>query len=683
MATENESVPLSTGVSQPATSMGAVFLSYASEDAAAAERIADALRAAGIEVWFDREELRGGDAWDRRIREQIHDCRLFIPVISAHTEGRDEGYFRREWKLAVDRTHDMDEHKAFLVPVVIDVTSERGAHVPEKFRELQWTRLPAGATPSAFVERIQRLLAPQVSSASAATTPLSHGPTTVQTPSRPDLRSWQSRPVLWAIGVVLGAGLVYFVTERVWVSKRTTSATVAAPSSISAPDKSIAVLPFVDLSEKHDQEYFGDGMAEEILNLLVRIPELKVIGRTSSFAFKGRQADLPSIGRALGVAYIVEGSVRRSSERIRVTVQLVDARNGSHRWSNTFDGTPTDMIRFQDDIAVRVAHLLNLDIADPLLRRATVESPEAYEYYLRGIRELDTGTADGNDTARKYFQKALAIDPHFSPAAVGIATADQFNCVAGVHPEVSCPLALASVEIALKLDPRSPDAYSVRAEVRTIFSWDWAGATADISKAADLGGSRVSIFAAARLACAKGDTARARRLYQEILTTDPFDSNAMEDLGFFVELNSRNYEEAESWVRRGLQITPGFVGGLYSLGLAQLMQGKLDEALASMKQEKPEYGQAEGLALVYAAMGRKADSDAALNTMQRRNDYFPSDFARIYAFRRDLDRALRFLEAGYETHDPDLWYIKGDPLLKNLESDPRYKAFLRKMNLPE
>src|ERR1700691_2132046 len=139
---------------------GAVFLSYASEDAPAAQRIANALKAAGIEVWFDQSELRGGDAWDRHIREQIRDCRLFIAVISQHTEARDEGYFRREWKLAVDRTHDMAEKRAFLVPVVVDGTSERGASVPEKFRELQWSRLPGGEASPAFVERVQRLLSP-------------------------------------------------------------------------------------------------------------------------------------------------------------------------------------------------------------------------------------------------------------------------------------------------------------------------------------------------------------------------------------------------------------------------------------------------------------------------------------------------------------------------------------------
>src|SRR6516225_9107931 len=165
MSAEKDREPSSAVSPQATMPAGAVFLSYASEDAAAAERVAAALRSAGIEVWFDKSELRGGDAWDRRIRDQIHDCRLFIALISAHTQARDEGYFRREWKLAVDRTHDMLEQKAFLVPVVIDGTPERGASVPDKFHELQWTRLPGGETSPEFVERIGRLLSPEAGSA--------------------------------------------------------------------------------------------------------------------------------------------------------------------------------------------------------------------------------------------------------------------------------------------------------------------------------------------------------------------------------------------------------------------------------------------------------------------------------------------------------------------------------------
>ena len=173
------------GVDSPncvGTQTGAVFLSYASQDAEAAFRMRDALRAGGIEVWLDQSELRGGDAWDRRIRERIHDGRLFIALISAHTEARDEGYFRREWKLAVDRTHDMLEKKAFLLPVAIDATPERGAAVPDKFHEVQWTRLSGGEAPPEFVARIKRLVSPE-------------SPTTAGSPAGAGSRSKHQRAV--------------------------------------------------------------------------------------------------------------------------------------------------------------------------------------------------------------------------------------------------------------------------------------------------------------------------------------------------------------------------------------------------------------------------------------------------------------------------------------------------------
>ena len=185
------------------TPTGAVFLSYASQDAAAAQRICEALRSAGIEVWFDQSELRSGDAWDRQIRERIHDCRLFIALISAHPEARDEGYFRREWKLAVDRTHDMSDKKPFLVPVVIDDTRERGASVPDKLREVQWTRLPGGETPPEFVERVRRLVSPDPHNATTATVlPAGGAAATPQVMREPVPTSRQSK---WALPAIAAA----------------------------------------------------------------------------------------------------------------------------------------------------------------------------------------------------------------------------------------------------------------------------------------------------------------------------------------------------------------------------------------------------------------------------------------------------------------------------------------------
>jgi TolB-like protein len=652
----------------------AVFLSYASEDAEAAQRICDTLRAAGIEVWFDRSELRGGDAWDHRIREQIHDCRLFIPIISSNSEARDEGYFRREWRLAADRTHDMSEKKAFVLPVVIDGTRERGAAVPDRFHDVQWTRLTAGETTAAFVAHVAGLM---------AQAPAAAGPGDVQASVTGGAQPAQSRS-RWRTAVAITAAIALVLAlsfvglERFVLSNRST-----APA-VGATEKSVAVLPFVDLSEKHDQEYFADGMAEETLNQLAKIPGLKVIGRTSSFQYKGKAEDLRKIGTTLGAAHILEGSVRRSGDRLRVTAQLIDTRDGAHRWSETYEGNTTDVLRLQGEIALRVARALDLELgAEAFPSQTSINSPEAYEYYLRGNRELAENSTNGIDAAREYFQKSLVLDPKFGRAAVGIATTYLFKCADAIQPDVMCPRAHESVESALRLDSRNPDAYAVRAELFTIFDWNWGAAEADIKKAVELGGGQTTKFADARLAYATGKWDRGRELLHGIIAADPLDPNAMIDLASLVEWKTGHYEEAELWMRKGLQIAPNWIGGNVQLGLIQLAQGKLDEALVSMKREKVDEGQLIGLVVVYSAMGRKADSDAALNAMERNESYFPSDLARVHAFRGELDRALSYLEKAHATHDPNLWFIKDDPLVKNLEGDPRYKSFLRKMNLPD
>ena len=500
----------------------------------------------------------------------------------------------------------------------------------------------------------------------------------LEQPQSPSIRRLIGRRFGIAIIAVLAVVLAYLIADKLWISRRVPVVQPTAPLA-----HSIAVLPFVDMSEKHDQEYFADGMAEEVLNLLVKIPGLRVIGRTSSFAFKGKQADLPSIGTALGVAYLVEGSVRRSNDRIRVTAQLLNARDGSRLWSGTFDGAATDILRLQEEIAVQIAHSLSVQVADAFSTRAAISSPEAYDYYLRGLRELDTDASDTHDWGREFFQKALTLDPQFTPAALGIAAADLSKCMEGIQPQVSCPRANTSIDMALKLDPRSADAYAMRAFVLTVFNWDWAGATTAVTKAADLGGGPWTTFAAARLAAAIGDMPRARRLYQQIIASNPLEADAQVDMGLDVELRSGHPEQAEGYLRRALQIDPRYSGAHYGLGLIQLAQGKLDAALSSMKEERTDQGQLLGLAVVYTAMSRTADSDAAVVAMQRNGYYPPADFARAYAFRGDADRAIGYLEEAYQAHDTSLWYLKGDTLLNTLERDPRYQALLRKMNFPQ
>jgi len=314
-------------------SQKAVFLSYASQDAEAARRICEALRKAGIEVWFDQSELRGGDAWDQKIRGHIKNCALFIPIISGNTDSRTEGYFRLEWKLAVDRSHLMADDASFLLPVVIDATPDATARVPDRFRQLQWSRLPSGETSPAFVERVSSLLTPEASSASpqsrqsAGIGPRRSGPKPVASPKLP--------PTLLIIAAVAVIAAGYLAVDKFVLSKHGTDsgrALSVAQSSISTPaaipEKSIAVLPFTDMSEKKDQEYFSDGLSEELIDLLAKGTDMRVAARTSTFSFKGKQATIPEIAKTLGVANVLEGSVRKAGPTLRVTAQLIRAAEG-------------------------------------------------------------------------------------------------------------------------------------------------------------------------------------------------------------------------------------------------------------------------------------------------------------------------------------------------------------------
>jgi TolB-like protein len=325
----------------------AVFLSYASEDADSARRICDALRAAGIEVWLDRSELRGGDAWDAAIRSQIRTCFLFIPLISASSRARAEGYFRLEWKLAVDRSHQMAADRAFLLPVVIDGTHEGDARVPEKFWEVQWTRLPRGETPPAFINRVQRLLSPaSPHSPSADPVGASRGrrsdasrntdaapapapappPATAPAPelTRPRLSS-RARVGLLVVGLAVILGIGYWSIDRFRAAPPPSAAPTPRVTAAPMSEQSIAILPFIDMSEKKDQEYFSDGISEELIDLVTRGTSLRVPARTSSFFFKGKQVTIAEIAKALAVTHVLEGSIRKSGNTIRVTVQLIRA----------------------------------------------------------------------------------------------------------------------------------------------------------------------------------------------------------------------------------------------------------------------------------------------------------------------------------------------------------------------
>jgi TolB-like protein/tetratricopeptide (TPR) repeat protein len=659
----------------------AVFLSYASQ---AAQRIAEALRGGGINVFLDQSELRGGDAWDQKIRHEIHDCALFVPVISRHTQERLEGYFRREWRLAVERSGDMAHNRAFLVPVVIDDTSERGASVPEKFHELQWTRLPGGETPSAFVERIQRLLSPEVAPTRAAATPLAPGSAAVHGSRAAERPLWRSHRAVWAIGSVLAVGLAAFVITRLWSSKHAVAETaIPAPPAVSAAEKSIAVLPFVDLSEKHDQGYFADGLAEEILDFLAKIPGLKVIGRTSSFQFRGTGRDIRKIGAELGAANVVEGSVRKLGDRIRITVQLVNARDGTHRWSESYDRDTTDTLSLQREIATAVARQLQVSVSDYFGPGGTTKYAEAYDFYLRGIRDVDVTDRESELRAIAEFSKAVEIDPAYGNAWVGLADAYDSAATDNQSPRAeSYRLARSAVDKAIALDPANADAYAMRAFIR-MNVWDWSGADEDIGKSLSIRKTSSAIQAASKLATARGNLAQAEGLLHEVLALDPLDTYTLDELAFHIYPSMGRYEDADRLAARLRDIDASYEYLNANQSWSALAQGQNDLALRLAESEKSMEAKEAALAIVYTAMHKRDKASLALERLLQIPTATEFSIASVYAYLGDKERAFQHLEKAYTQHSPDLLALKTDPTIENLRTDARYKALLHRMNLPE
>jgi TolB-like protein/tetratricopeptide (TPR) repeat protein len=680
---------------------GAVFLSYASQDQAAAQRICDALRAAGVEVWLDKSELRGGDAWDATIRKQIKTCALFVPVISRSTHARSEGYFRLEWKLAVDRSHLMAGNKAFLLPVVIDDTREDDDAVPERFREVQWTRLPEGHTSQAFAARVRRLLSPDERTA-ALTDRAPDG----ADPARPNSTTAAAMPrrLLWtifaaAIFVVAFIAIDRFVLPRRLPATAATPATAAAPPATAPADSapssiplhdsavsehSIAVLPFVDMSEKHDQEYFSDGLAEELLDMLAKTPGLHVIARTSSFYFKGKQATVPEIGRALAVANLLEGSVRKSGNHLRVTTQLVRADNGEHLWSETYDRDQADVFKIQDDIARAVVDKLRLTLlGNAEQHSATVTAnPVVHNLYLQGRYLLAFDTPEDLAKADDTFHKALQIDPAYAPAWVGLASV-AVRQVANGYGSIEEGIARQgkAAQKAVELDPNLADGYVQQGFWREISSYDWRGARQDFDHALQLEPSSSNAqFAMAHLTATVGNIDESVRLYQKLVELDPLNLLQRRYLGRALYYAGR-LDEAEAAIRQVMAISPTLPAAHYELGRILLARGHVPEAVTEFENEKSGWGYL-GLPLGYHAAGRTADANAALQRLLQDTIGVQFQVAEAEACFGNLDQAFDWLDRAVQFHDPGIQWLRGDPLLRNLTKDPRYAALLRRVNLP-
>jgi len=671
----------------------AVFLSYASEDVVAAANVCTALRAAGIEVWFDKSELRGGDVWDAAIRLQVKTCTLFVPVISRNTQARGEGYFRLEWKLAVDRSHLMAADQAFLLPIVIDDTGDAVARVPDRFREVQWTRLPGGETPPAFAERVARLLGSEPAGSAPVATRLSAPPPAPEAvPGSP-----RSKTALIATVAVLLLALGYLVANR-WVLSQRGAEVGAKPRAAAGsnpaagfrpPPHSIAVLPFANMSGDKDQEYFSDGLTEELLNSLSAIDGLQVAARTSAFSFKGTNTDIATIAHKLNVGAVLEGSVRRSAHTIRITAQLINAVTGFHLWSKTYDRDTGDVLKLETEIAASVASALQVTLLGDVETKVELggtAKPAAFDAYLRGSKELISARdTKGLSAAVAAYTEAIRLDPHYALAIASrsIAFTDvaaQAETEAAIHKGYD--EAQADARQALALAPDLAQAHLALAVVSDE-TLDFTQANAEYERALALapGNARVSRLSG-EFAVWMGHFDAGVAAIRHAVVLDPLARNAHSALAEGLYF-ARRYQEALAADAAAISLDPDFELSYAHRGLSFYELGELEQAQLSCETKPDYWASQQCLALVYDKLGRHADAEAQLAKVKAAlGDNAAYQYATIYAQWGDRAKALECLETALRLRDSGLEYVKTDPLIDPLRREPRFLSIERELKFP-
>ena len=475
-------------------------------------------------------------------------------------------------------------------------------------------------------------------------------------------RMWTSL----AAAVVLGAAAL-----AVWSALRATgTASTLDPNAI-------AVLPFADMSPDKDQEYFSDGISEELLNLLAQIPELRVTARTSSFSFKGQNLEIREIAERLNVAHILEGSVRKAGNEVRITAQLIDARSDTHMWSDTWDRTLDDIFAIQDEIATDLVDQLKVTLlgAAPAVEET---DPEAYTLYLQARHVRRQGTAEGLEQSDALYQQALAIDPDYTAAWAGLASTYAEQALLALRPfDEGYQLALEAANKALAIDPEYAPAYAQLGLIASAYHNDLAAAARHFEHALDLEPANLDILGdAVALARDLGRLDQAIALSEYRVARDPVNDGGHFALGVLYASAGRP-DEAIAAYRTALSLNPERGRTQSYLGVTLLLNGEPEAALQAVQQETAEVSRLVGLVLAYHALGHVAESDAALTELIEEHEQgWAYNIAYVLAYRGEADCAFEWLDKAVQYHDPGLSGIPGAVLFANIQDDPRWLPFL-------
>ncbi len=473
----------------------------------------------------------------------------------------------------------------------------------------------------------------------------------------------------------------------------------AATPSVREPP-SVAVLPFGNRSHDEDDEYFSDGLADELLNVLTKIRGLRVAARSSAFTFKGKGATVAEVGRALNVATVLEGSVRKSGDRMRIAVQLVKVADGYDLWSETYDRTLEDIFAVQDDIAQSVvkelrgallagagdantATEITAQVAAAVKGRAS--DPEAHRLYLQARFLIDRSTRDDTAKGIGYLGQALKLDPAFALAWAALGEAHAAEGCWGWAPLIeSFGRAREAVERALSLEPDLAEGHAQLGWIRMEHDWNARGAEASFRRALELAPGNTSVLRyVARLAANLGRLDEAIANSRRVVEQDPLNAAAYNNLGFAIQAAGR-LVEAEQAYRKALELASQRTGTHANLALNLLAQDRGEEALTEAQREPEEWMRLYALAIIHHAAGRRAEADGALHELIARHAEFAAcQVASVYAMRGETDLAFDWLERAYVQRDPGLGQIKSLPVHRPLHADPRWEPFLRKMGLAD
>ena len=497
----------------------------------------------------------------------------------------------------------------------------------------------------------------------------------------------------FTIIALLVVALGYFI----WASQTSESpstadepADVAAPalarfaSLLDAPDTtgpSIAVLPFVNMSSDVEQEYFSDGLSEELLNLLAKIPALRVASRTSAFSFKGKDVTIGDIGRELNVGHVLEGSVRKSGTKIRITAQLIDVEHDTHLWSETWDRTLDDVFAIQDEIAQAVVDQLRIELMGATPQVAET-STEVYALVLQARHHLHRRSLDSLSTAESLLREALELDPGYAPAwaELGLVYVVSGSIDTTLGAREAAALGTDAVKKALELDPNNTAALSTLASIEIVSNYDTKAAIQYLERALTISpGDSDALNTASGIALIVGDYETGMKLGRSMVLVDPLNTIAHLNYGYSAYF-AGNFEEAIQSFEKVIELNPDAAGLHYYIANILWTQGKYEQALVRIQLENLDGFKYTSMAILYFALGNLEASDAALASLNELDVEWAYQRITVYAVRGEKDKAFEWFDTAIEIRDRGLNLTVGDPTLDNLRDDPRFSEILKRLN---